>query len=38
VSKRLVNKMDLHRLNLKQLNEGRVKEQYQVTIKNRFLT
>jgi hypothetical protein len=34
VSKRPVNKMD--RLNLKKLNEGEVKEQYQVTIKNIF--
>jgi hypothetical protein len=36
VSKRPVNKMDMDRFNLKKLNEGEVKEQYQVTIKNRF--
>jgi hypothetical protein len=29
--------MDMERLNLKRLNEGEVKEQYRVTIKNRFL-
>jgi hypothetical protein len=34
VSKRPVNKID--RFNLKKLNEGEVKEQYQVKIKNRF--
>jgi hypothetical protein len=28
--------MDMNRFNLKKLNEGEVKEQYQVTIKNRF--
>jgi hypothetical protein len=28
--------MDMARFNLKKLNEGEVKEQYQVTIKNRF--
>jgi hypothetical protein len=28
--------MDVDRFNLKKLNEGEVKEQYQVTIKNRF--
>jgi hypothetical protein len=28
--------MDMDRFNLKKLNEGEVKEQYQVTIKNRF--
>jgi hypothetical protein len=28
--------MDMERFNLKKLNEGEVKEQYQVTIKNRF--
>jgi hypothetical protein len=32
VSKRPVNKMDINRFNLEQLNEGEVKEQYQVTI------
>jgi uncharacterized FlaG/YvyC family protein len=34
VSKRPVHKMDI--FNLKKLNEGEVKEQYQITIKNRF--
>jgi hypothetical protein len=28
--------MDMERFNLKKLNEGELKEQYQVTIKNRF--
>jgi hypothetical protein len=28
--------MDMERFNLKQLNEEEVKEQYQVTIKNKF--
>jgi hypothetical protein len=28
--------MDIDRFNLNKLNEGEVKEQYQVTIKNRF--
>jgi glycine betaine/choline ABC-type transport system substrate-binding protein len=32
----MVKKMDVERFNLKQLNEGEVKEQYQVTIKNKF--
>jgi hypothetical protein len=32
VSKRMVNKMEVERFNLKQLNEEEVKEQYQVTI------
>jgi hypothetical protein len=36
VSKRMVKKMYVERLNLKQLNEEEVKEEYQVTIKNRF--
>jgi hypothetical protein len=36
VSKRPVNKMNMERFNLKKLNEGEVKAQYQVTIKNRF--
>jgi hypothetical protein len=36
VSKRMVKKMDMERLNLKQLNKKEVKEQYQVTIKNKF--
>jgi hypothetical protein len=34
VSKQPVNKMDMERFNVKKLNEGQVKEQYQVTIKN----
>jgi hypothetical protein len=33
VSKRMVKKMDMERFNLKQLNEEKVKEQCQVTIK-----
>jgi hypothetical protein len=33
VCKRPVNRMDMDRFNLKKLNEGEVKEQYQVTIK-----
>jgi uncharacterized FlaG/YvyC family protein len=32
----MVKKMDVGRFNLKQLNEQEVKEQYQVTIKNKF--
>jgi hypothetical protein len=28
--------MDMDRFNLKTLNEGEIKEQYQLTIKNRF--
>jgi hypothetical protein len=36
VSKQPVNKTDMDRFNLKKLNEGEVKEQHQVTIKNRF--
>jgi hypothetical protein len=36
LSKRMVKKMDVERFNLKQLNEEEVKEQYQVTIKNKF--
>jgi hypothetical protein len=36
VSKRMVKKMHVERFNLKQLNEEEVKEQYQVTIKNKF--
>jgi hypothetical protein len=38
VSKQAVKKIDIVRLNLKKLNEGEVKEQYQVTIKNRSAT
>jgi hypothetical protein len=36
VSKRAVNKVDMDRFILKKLNEGEVKEQYQVTIKTDF--
>jgi hypothetical protein len=36
VGKRMVKKMDVERYNLMQLNEEEVKEQYQVTIKNKF--
>jgi hypothetical protein len=36
VGKQLVKKMDVERFNLKQLYEEEVKEQYQVTIKNKF--
>jgi hypothetical protein len=36
VSKRMVKKMDMERINLKQLNEDEAKEQYQVTNKNKF--
>jgi hypothetical protein len=36
VNKRVVTKKGMVRLNLKKLNEGRVKEQYQVTIKKKF--
>jgi hypothetical protein len=36
VSKRPVNKVDMDRFNLKNLNEGEVKEQYKVTIKKDF--
>jgi hypothetical protein len=32
----MVKKMDVERFNLKQLNEEEVKEEYQVTIKNKF--
>jgi hypothetical protein len=32
----MVKKMDLERFNLRQLNEEEVKEQYQVTIKNKY--
>jgi phosphotransacetylase len=32
----MVKKMDVERFNLKQLNEEEVKEQYQVTIKNKL--
>jgi glycine betaine/choline ABC-type transport system substrate-binding protein len=36
VSKGKVKKMDMNRFNLKQLNKEEAKEQYQVTIKNKF--
>jgi hypothetical protein len=36
VGKQLVKKMDVERFNLKQLNEEEIKEEYQVTIKNKF--
>jgi hypothetical protein len=36
VNKRPVSKMEMDRFNLMKLNEGEVKEQYQVTTKNRF--
>jgi hypothetical protein len=36
VSKRMVKKLDVERFNLKQLKGEEVKEQYQITIKNKF--
>jgi hypothetical protein len=36
VGKRMVKKMDVERFNVKQLHEEEVKEQYQVTNKNKF--
>jgi hypothetical protein len=36
VSKRAAQKIDTERFNVKKLNEGDVKEQYQVTIRNKF--
>jgi hypothetical protein len=36
VSKRAAQKTDMKRFNLKKLNEGEVKKQYQVTIRNKF--
>jgi hypothetical protein len=36
VSKQAAQKIDMERFNLKKLNEGVVKEQYQVTIRSRF--
>jgi hypothetical protein len=36
VSKRAAQKVDTERFNVKKLNEGDVKEQYQVTIRNKF--
>jgi hypothetical protein len=36
VSKRAAQKVDKERFDVKELNEGDVKEQYQITIRNRF--
>jgi hypothetical protein len=36
VTKPMFKKMDVERFNVKQLNGEKVKEQYQVTIKNKF--
>jgi glycine betaine/choline ABC-type transport system substrate-binding protein len=36
VSKRAVQKIDMETFNLNKLNEGDVKEQYQVAIRNKF--
>jgi glycine betaine/choline ABC-type transport system substrate-binding protein len=36
VSKRAAQKIDMERFNVKKLNEGDVKEQYQVMIRNKF--
>jgi glycine betaine/choline ABC-type transport system substrate-binding protein len=36
VSKRAAQKTDMERFNVKKVNEGHVKEQYQVTIRNKF--
>jgi hypothetical protein len=36
VSKRAAHKIDTERSNLKKLNEGDVKEWYQITIRNKF--
>jgi hypothetical protein len=36
VSKGVAQEIDMERFNLKNLNEGNVKEQYQVTIRNKF--
>jgi hypothetical protein len=38
VIKRVAQKFDMHRFDLKKLNDAEVKEQYQVKIKNRFAT
>jgi hypothetical protein len=37
MSKQAVKKMDMDRFNLKELNKGEVKEQYQMIIKNKFV-
>jgi glycine betaine/choline ABC-type transport system substrate-binding protein len=36
MSKQAAQKIDTKRFNVKKLNEGDVKEQYQVTIRNKF--
>jgi hypothetical protein len=36
VSKRSAQKIDMEKFNVKKLNEGKVKEQHQVTIRNKF--
>jgi hypothetical protein len=36
VSKRAAQKIEMEKFNVKKLNEGDVKEQYQVTIRNKF--
>jgi DNA repair ATPase RecN len=36
VSKRAAQKIDIERFNVKKLNEGDVKEEYQVTIRNKY--
>jgi uncharacterized FlaG/YvyC family protein len=36
VSERAAQKIDTERFNVKNINEGDVKEQYQVTIRNKF--
>jgi hypothetical protein len=36
VGKRTVKKMDMERFSLKKLNEGDVKEQHRVTVKDKF--
>jgi glycine betaine/choline ABC-type transport system substrate-binding protein len=36
VGKRSVKKMNMERFNLRKLNEGKIKKQYQFTIKNKF--
>jgi hypothetical protein len=38
VSKQAAWKIDMERFNIKKLNEGDVKEQYQITIRNKFAT
>jgi glycine betaine/choline ABC-type transport system substrate-binding protein len=35
-SKRAAQKIDMEKFNVKKLNEGAVKDQYQVTIRNKF--